>query len=101
GGRVLLVAVVSLHDLDVTVFANNTGCEFQQFEAEVHPHTHVGGEDHAGVVGSGGECGLLGSVEASGANHQQLAVLRAQGSMRHGGRGGGEVDEDVEAAKFG
>ena len=89
GRCIHLVAVMGFGNLDVGTRADDPGGDFQQFEAQVDAHAHVGRNHHRQGAGSGFQGGSLRRTEPGGShNHANLMRLTysqmGQGRFRPG-----------------
>ena len=94
-GRVDLVAVVRLDDLDVVAGGERLGRHLEQLEGDVDAHAHVGRHHDRDVLGGVGDLGLLRVAEAGGADHGLHAEFAAHGQMRQRAFGPREVDQHL------
>ena len=97
-GRVLLVAVMRLHDFDVIGLAQSGRGLLDHGEEQVHAQAHVGCPYHRDHLGGGVYGGGLLVGQPRGAEHKGLAGLAGGRDMcRHGGVEG-EIDDDIGRA---
>src|SRR5581483_5081222 len=101
GGRVDLVAMVGLDDLDVDAVAQHACGHLQQLEAEVHAHAHVGREHDGNFARRDFYLRARAGVEAGGADHHAPAGPAAGVDMRRYCGRGGEIDEHVAVGEHG
>ena len=90
------VAVVCLGDFDIHGIAQHPRRGFQQLEAQVHAHAHIGCKNNSDVLGGIGNLLLPGVIEAGGADDEPAPVLLAEREMTERGLGAGEVNQHVE-----
>jgi hypothetical protein len=99
-GRVDLVAVVRLDDLDVVAGGQRAGRHVQQLEHHVDAHAHVGRHHDGDVLGMLGDLRLLRVVKpvVPTTADAQFAAHRQMGQRAFGPR---EVDQHVGAGQAG
>jgi hypothetical protein len=100
-GRIDLVAVVRLDDLDVVAGGQRLGGHLQQLERDVHAHAHVGRHHDGHVAGGLRRSGLLRFGEAGGADDGLYAQLAAHRQVGQRALGAGEVDQHLAALQAG
>ena len=100
-GRVDLVAVVGLDDLDVVALGQRTRRHVEQLEHDVHAQAHVRRHDDGDVPRVLGDLRLLRVAEAGRADDRAHAQLAAHRQVRQRAFGAGEVDQHVGAGQAG
>ena len=96
-GRVDLVAVMDLGDLDIELDAELRRDLLGQRKQQIDRQAHIGRPHDRRALGRGRDGGILCGIEPGRADHQHLAQLRRQGRVLHARRRRGEIDDRVAA----
>ena len=94
-GRIDLVAVVRLDDLNVVARGQRLGRHLQQLQRDVDANAHVGRHDDGRLGSKGGNFSFLQVAEAGGAHHGLDAQFGADLQVCQRAFRPGEVDQDI------
>src|SRR5579884_843564 len=95
GGGIFLETMMGLDDLDVIVVAQSSSHLGGDLEQQVHAQAHVGGLEDRDLLGGDIDGGVVGVLEARGADHHRDAAVAAGLEPVSGGWRRGEVDQHL------
>ena len=99
GGRIDLVAMVHLDDLDVRLLAEDAARNFNEMKAGVDTDAHVRSDEHGNVRRTRLDPGSLLDREPRGSDHELRSGRATALGEGHRPRGEAEVDDPVDGAE--